>query len=69
MRSAKQKVLRETRDALLVMHELGSALRRSWRPTEKEPLPPSMALLLMQLALAEVVHAATTEECETPPRD
>jgi hypothetical protein len=65
MRPAEQNILQETRDAILVMHELGNALRRSLGPTENESLPPSMALLLMQLALAEVVRTASEEECDS----
>jgi hypothetical protein len=68
MQPADRKVLQETRDAILVMHELGYALRRSLGPTEYESLPPSMALLLMQLALAEVVRTASDEECDAHSR-
>ncbi|WP_442756692.1 hypothetical protein ACNHKD_08885 [Methylocystis sp. JAN1] len=65
MQPAKRKILRERGDALLVMHELGSALRRSLGPTEKESLPPTMAMLLMQLALAEVVRTVADDEPDT----
>jgi hypothetical protein len=69
MQPAKRNVLKETRDAVLVLHELGDALRRSFGPIKNEPLPPGMALLLMQLALAEVVRRATDEECDGRSRE
>ncbi len=64
MQPAERHVLQETRDAILVMHELEYALRRSLGPTEHESLPPSMALLPMQLSLAELVRTASEEECD-----
>jgi hypothetical protein len=64
MRSAERSASEETHDAVLILHELGDALRRSLGPSDNEVLPPAMALLLMQLALAEVVRAAVEQECE-----
>lgn len=52
-----------TRDAIVNMRELGRSLRRSFGPIENDPLPPALALLLMQLALAEVLRTAVGQEC------
>jgi hypothetical protein len=66
MGPVKRTALRETRDAILVMHELGDALRGSLGPTVNESMPPSMAMLLMQLALAEVMRTASEDERDDP---
>lgn len=44
------------RDEILIQREIGNALRRSFGSVAQEPIPSAMALLLMQLAFAEVVR-------------
>lgn len=63
MRPENQVLSDETQQAIVVFYELGQQMRRSFEPVD-EALPPDMALLLMQLALAELVRAAAEDGCE-----
>jgi hypothetical protein len=61
MRPETQSFTKETEQAVIVFYELGRQLSQSFEPVD-ENLPPDMALLLMQLALAELVRAAIKED-------
>lgn len=49
-------------DTFLIQRELGSALRQSFGSAADEPVPSTMALLLVRLAFAEVVRTAAENE-------
>lgn len=52
----------DARDALLLLQDLGAAIRLSLKVTPDEPLPAGMGLLLMRLAMVEALKGAAGQE-------
>jgi hypothetical protein len=57
-------MLEETQSALLVLEELGRAVRFSLE-SDIFPLPPNMCLLMLRLAFAEMVRSAADDGLRT----
>lgn len=65
MRPANENVQGVKHNEILIQREIGLALRQSFEAMMLDPLPSQIAMLLMQLALAEMMRGIADEEQET----